>query len=174
MTGYFAQFALTLGAALALVAIIAGWLFRAADVWIVWRMALPAALVALACYVPWTVKAMMGLPVDATMAALPEEAQLIAFFPHDTEQRVDLWLTTGAVPRAYEIPLDKETKKLLQGASDDLAQGKPVFVKKKRKHPSGDGHPGGAGGAPITDLQDDYDPHYELDQSAASTLPPKE
>lgn len=172
MTSYFAQFALTLGAALVLVAIVAGWLFRSADVWLGWRLALPTALVALACYIPWTVKSMMGLPVESTMAALPEEAQLIAFLPHDAEARVDLWLIAGPVIRAYEIPLDKQTKKLLQEASNDLAQGKPVFVKKKRQQPSG-GRPGGAGGS-VTDLHDDYDPPYEIDRSAASTLPPKE
>lgn len=170
---YFAQFAITLGAALVLVAIIAGWLFRSADIWLGWRLALPAALVALACYTPWTVKAMMGLPVESAMAALPEEAQLIAFVPHDADGRVDLWIIAGPVVRAYEIPLDKQTKATLREASNDLAQGKPVFIK-KRHQGGGAGRPGGAAAAALTDLQDDYDPPYEIDRSAASTLPPKE
>ena len=169
---YFSQFNLTLGATLALVALVAAWFFRAADAWIGWKLALPVTLVALACWTPHTVKAMMGLPVDASMAGLPEEAQLVAFFPHDQEGLVDLWLASGPVPRAYEVALDKPTKKLLQAATADLAQGRPVFVRKRKS----DGHASGrsGGGSRYADLKDDFEPRYEVDDSALANLPAKE
>jgi hypothetical protein len=172
MMQYFSQFNLTLGVTLALLALVAAWFFRAADAWIGWKLALPVTLVALACWTPHTVKAMMGLPVDDSMAALPEEAQLVAFFPHDQEGLVDLWLASGPVPRAYEVALDKPTKKLLQAATAVLAQGKPVFVRKRKN----DGHATGrsGGGSRYTDLKDDFEPRYEVDDSALANLPAKE
>jgi len=172
MMQYFSQFNLTLGVTLALVALVAAWFFRAADAWIGWKLALPVTLVVLACWTPHTVKAMMGLPVDASMAALPEEAQLVAFFPHDQEGLVDLWLVSGQVPRAYEITLDKATKKLLQAAAADLAKGKPVFVRKRKNDGHATGRPGG--GSRYTDVRDDFEPRYEVDDSALANLPAKE
>jgi hypothetical protein len=172
MMEYLSQFNLTLGATLALVALVAAWFFRTADAWIGWKLALPVTLVALACWTPHTVKAMMGLPVGASMAALPDEAQLVAFFPHDQEGLVDLWLVSGPVPRAYEIALDKATKKLLQAATVDLAQGKPVFVRKREDGGHASDRPGG--GAPYTDVKDNFEPRYEVDDSALANLPAKE
>jgi hypothetical protein len=169
---YFSQFTLTTGVVFALMALVAAWFFRTADAWIGWKLSIPAALVALACWTPHTVKAMMGLPVETAMAALPDQAQLVAFFPHDQEGLVDLWLVAGPVPRAYEVTLDKATKKLLQTAAADLAQGKPVFVRKRKIDGRATGRP--ANGAPMTDLKDDFNPPYELDDRAFAKLPAKQ
>jgi hypothetical protein len=166
---YFSQFTLTVGLALVLQALVAAWLFRTARTWIGWKLVIPASLVVLACWTPYTAKAIMGLPVETAMAALPQEARLVAFFPHDQDGLVDIWLANGPVPRAYEITLDKATKSMLRAAAVDLAQGRPVFLRKRKSD-------GGAAGrdASTTDLKDDFQPRYEVDDTALAQLPRKE
>jgi hypothetical protein len=166
---YFSQFTLTVGAALALQALVAAWLFRTAHAWIGWKLIVPASTVVLACWTPYTAKAIMGLPVETAVAALPEEARLVAFFPHDQDGLVDIWLASGPVPRAYEIALDKATKTMLRAAAADLAQGRPVFVRKRKS----DGNAAGRG-ASTTDIRDDFQPRYEVDDTAFAPLPRKE
>jgi hypothetical protein len=166
---YFSQFTLTVGAALALQALVAAWLFRSAHTWIGWKLVIPASLVVVACWTPYSAKAIMGLPVETARAGLPDKARLVAFFPHDQDGLVDIWLASGPVPRAFEITLDSATKAMLRAAAADLAQGKPVFVRKRKS----DG--GGAGrGASTTDIKDDFQAPYEVDDSAIARLPRKE
>lgn len=175
-------FVLALGGALTLIAWMAAWLFRSTSAPFVLKLALPSAAVSLACWAPLQVGAMMGLPVVTSLAALPDKVQLIAFLPHDEDKLVDLWLMTEAVPRAYEVPLTKGLKQTLQQAREQLAENRPVFL---RKGKPGDGK-GGEGdakgkdgqartGAPsVTILSDDFDPGYSIDDSALSQLPNKE
>jgi len=59
---YFSQFTLMVGAALALQALAAAWLFRTAHAWIGWKLVVPASMVVLACWTPYTAKTIMGLP----------------------------------------------------------------------------------------------------------------
>jgi hypothetical protein len=167
---YFSQFTFMVGAALALQALFAAWLFRTAHAWIGWKLVVPTSLVVLACWAPYTAKAIMGLPIKTAIAALPEEARLVAFFPHDQDGLVDIWLASGPVPRAYEIALDQATKAMLRTAAADLAQGKPVFVRKRK----GEGPVVGRSGASTTDLKDDSQPRYEVDDSALVQLPRKQ
>lgn len=172
---FFSHFALFFGAFLALIALIAliaGWLFRSSTAWLGWKLILPAAIVALALYTPYAISGLLGLPVPTTMASLPESAQLLAFVPHDEDKLVDVWLLDGPIPRAYQVLLDKPLKKLLQEAQGEMAAGRPVFLRKKAKPASGAAKP--AKGLPaVTTLQDDFEPEYELDASAAGRLPAK-
>ena len=175
-------FVLELGGVLAAVAWISAWLFRSTSAPLALKLALPAAAVSLACWAPLQVGAMMGLPVVASLAALPDKVQLIAFLPHDEDKLVDLWLMTEAVPRAYEVPLTKGLKQTLQQAREQLAEGRPVYLR-KGKPKDGMGGEGDAkekdgqahNGAPsVTMLSDDFDPDYSIDDSALSQLPKKD
>lgn len=93
---FFSAFVVSFGAFLVLAAVLASWLFRTSGAPLVARIALPAILVALACYAPVAVNSMLGLPVTASIAALPDHAELVAFVPHDKEHMVDLWLRSAA------------------------------------------------------------------------------
>ena len=175
-------FVLALGGVLAAVAWISAWLFRSTSAPFALKLALPAAAVSLACWAPLQVGAMMGLPVVTSLAALPDKVQLVAFLPHDEAKTVVLWLLADVEPRAYEVPLTKGLKQTLAQAREQLAGGRPVYL---RKGKPGDGK-GGEGeakgkdgqsrtGSPsVTDLSDDFDPGYAIDDSALSQLPKKE
>ena len=96
------DFVVSFGAMLALMAVIAAWLFRSAAAPLWAKLLVPSLAVSLACYAPFAVSAMMGFPVFMRMDALPDRAELVAFIAHDGDGRVDLWLRTDASPRAYE------------------------------------------------------------------------
>lgn len=164
MTGH-AQFILALGAFMVVAALIAAVTIKDSGVRFGWKLAIPAALVALGCWTPFTVNQMMGLPIDAAMRDLPQTAELISFIPHDKEKRVDLWLLSGDVPRAYSAPLDEPMKKALQEAGKRSAAHQRVYLKKDG------GKPDKGGG----DQHLNFDaPHYVIDESAVSHLPPKD
>jgi hypothetical protein len=167
---FFSQFALSFGLMLALMAVIAAWVFRSSTAPLAFKLVLPTLLVGLACAAPFEVNTMMGLPVSVSTAALPEKAELLAFLPHDEARLVDLWLLSGdGPPRSYETRLDEGMKKVLRRAQDEMAQGRPAMLK-KRSSKAGDRQlrPGEQ-----SDFPDDQT-EYVLDDSARSTLPPKE
>ena len=160
---FFSAFVLTFGLLLASMAVMASWLFRfsGAPLWA--KVGLPMLVVALACVTPLEVNPMMGLPVTASLKALPERAQLIAFLPHDEAQAVDLWLRCDdGPPRSYETTLDERMKKTLQQAREEMDSGRPAMLA-KRKFAAGS----------TSGLPDDQ-AEYVLDDSVRSTLPPKE
>lgn len=162
---FFSAFALEFGGLLALMALIAAWLFRqsAAPLWL--RLVVPAIMVALACYAPWRISALLGYPAAASLADLPQKAQLVGFVPHDDTGLVDLWLRSGDVPRAYEVKLDDQLKKTLRAAAERMARGGQVFLKMTPSAKTGrkTAHdPNGLGD----------DSHYVLEE--VQQLPPKE
>jgi len=176
---FFSAFALSFGLMLALMATIAAWLFRTSGAPLIAKLAIPTLLVALACYAPGAVNAMLGLPMTASFAALPDRAELVAFVAHDEEGIVDLWLrpSTGsgqAIPRAYETPLDDRLKKTLREAQEQMAHGRPAMLVKRPSTGSGQArHAGDAPGFnPGVGIGDDQS-GYELDESALSRLPAK-
>lgn len=167
---FFSEFALTFGAMLALIAVIAAWVFRSSTAPLALKLVLPILLVGIACAAPFEVNRMMGLPVSVSSAALPEKAELLGFLPHDEKRLVDLWLLSGdGPPRSYETRLDKGMKEMLRKAREEIAQGRPAMLTKQgakagdRQVRSGD----------YADLADDQ-AEYVLDELARSTLPPKE
>ena len=83
---FFSTFALTYGAMLAAMAVMAAWLFRSASAPLSAKVGLPMLVVALGCVTPLEVNPMMGLPVTASIEALPERAELVAFVPHDESE----------------------------------------------------------------------------------------
>ncbi|MBV8473327.1 MAG: hypothetical protein JO107_10535 [Hyphomicrobiales bacterium] len=159
------HFVLSFGALLALMCVIAAWLFRTANAPLWAKIALPVAALALGCYAPVAVGAIMGFPVSAGVSALPDHAQLVAFVAHDEEGQVDLWLQTDNVPRAYETRLTKEMKKTLRQAQDAMARGQRAVLAKR-------GTPGRNGVGDRLGIGDDQG-MYELDRSALSALPAK-
>ena len=164
----FSSFALSFGALLALQTLIAAWLFRtaAAPFWA--KTAIPSLIVALGCYAPFAVASMMGYPVPASMAELPDHAELVAFVPHDNSKLVDLWLKTSDVPRAYETQLDPSMKKALEQAREAKERGQIAMLAKRARgdiRKAGAGDPLGLG---------DNQTIYVLDQSSLSQLPSKE
>jgi hypothetical protein len=126
-------FALMLGAFMLLMLVTAGYLFRttAAPLWM--KLAIPSLALLISWWTPTQVAALMGYPFATDFASLPQTAELVAFVPHDEEQRVDLWLREGSKdPRSYSIPLTDGLKATLQQAKAALAHG-PVAVGKKSK-----------------------------------------
>ena len=172
----FSSFALCFGSLLALMALIAAWLFRtaAAPLWA--RVAVPSLAVSLSCYAPLSVSHMMGYPVSVSFSNLPEAAELVAFVPRDEEKRVDLWLIDGSnpgtadAPRAYETAMTASMKKALRQAQGELARGRPAMLKKRASAAAGS-RPGGGASDPLG-VGDDQQ-MYVLDPSALG-LPPKE
>ncbi len=169
------HFVVGFGALLALIAVIAAWLFRTADAPLSAKIIVPSLAVALACATPFAVNAMLGFPVSAGMDALPDRAELVAFVAHDEDDAVDLWLRTGdapgsqsgGVPRAYETRLTAQMKKTLRAAQEAMAHGRRAMLAKR-----GAGNAKGLGGDPLA--IGDAQRVYELDPSALSALPPKE
>jgi len=169
------HFVLSFGALLALICVIAAWLFRtaAAPLWA--KIVIPSAAVALGCYAPFAVGGIMGFPVSADVSALPDRAELVAFVAHDEDDQVDLWLRTDdastgsaqAAPRAYETRLTKEMKKTLRQAQEAMAHGQRAMLAKR-----GNGRPEGLGGDQLG-IGDDQR-IYELDPRAMNVLPAKE
>jgi hypothetical protein len=165
----FSSFALSFGSLLVLQAVIAAWLFRTASAPLWAKIAVPSLVVALGCYAPFAVASMMGFPVFASMAELPDHAELIAFVPLDGDKRVDLWLRSGDAPRAYETVLDPSMRKVLQEAREKMEHGQAAMLAKTKRAAKG-AKPGASDPLGIGD-----DPTiYELDPSAMSGLPPKE
>jgi hypothetical protein len=170
----FSSFALSFGSLLALMALIAAWLFRTASAPLWAKVAIPSVAVALSCYAPFAISRMMGFPVPVGFDGLPDRAELVAFVPHDEEKRVDLWLrpSTGSgdeAPRAYETVLDAKLKETLREAERAMGHdGRAVLTKRGAK----DGK-GGLGAQDRLGIGDD-EQMYVLDPSAVSALPSKE
>jgi hypothetical protein len=164
----FAAFALSFGGFLALTAAIAAWLVRSttSPLWL--KIVMPSLMMVLACYAPYSVPNMMGYPVSVSMQGLPDQAELVAFVPHDEVGRVDLWLRTSDVPRAYDTALTAQMKKTLREAQEQMAHGRRTVLAKKAE-----GKENGArrGDAPAVG-QDDAS--YVLDENALTKLPEKE
>jgi hypothetical protein len=160
---FFSTFVLTFGLMLTSMAVMASWLFRSsmAPIWA--KVGLPILIVALACVTPIEVNPMMGLPVTASMEALPDRAQLVAFLPDDEAHRVDLWLRCGeGPPRSYETRLNEQMKKTLREAQQEMDSGRPAMLAKRKP----------ALGSPDGHVDDQNE--YVLDDSVRSALPPKE
>lgn len=133
-------FSLALGAFMLLILVVAGFLFRttAAPLWM--KVAIPTLALLISWWTPTQVAALMGFPLATTFDALPTEAELVAFVPHDDDKRVDLWLReAGKDPRSYSIPLTDSLKDTLRKAKQALAGGRVELGKrskpgKKRPH----------------------------------------
>ena len=94
MNGFLA-FIIPAGLFLALMGVIAAWLFRTSSAPLAMKLAVPSLIVALACITPSRVAALMGYPHWTPYTALPKQAELIAFVPHDDDKSVDLLLREG-------------------------------------------------------------------------------
>ncbi len=163
---FFNQFALSFGVALVSMAVVAAWLFRKSDAPFALRLVVPLMSVAACAYAPYAVNSMMGLPVGATIAALPDKATLIAFQPAEGERRVDLWLMArGRPPCAYEVELDAKLKEELRKAQERQGHGQQVVLSHLRPTDERQHHGDRFG------LDDDG---YVIDESAVSQLAPKE
>lgn len=128
---FLSAFVLSFGTMLAAVAVVAGWLFRTTPASLWMKLVLPAAIVALACYAPLAVNALLGLPAVVGFGELPARAELIAFVAHDKEGLADLWLKEGDIPRAYETALDHQMKKVLAEAAARTARGERTMLTKR-------------------------------------------
>ncbi len=164
----FASFALSFGVLLALMALIAAWLFRTASAPFWAKVAIPSLAVALGCYAPFAVSGMMGFPIPVRFTELPDHAELVAFVPRNDEKRVDLWLRNGEAPRAYETALTEQMKKTLREAAEQIGRGRPAMLTKR-----GTDGKGKSGGQDTLGVGND-DSRYVLDPNATNVLPPKE
>jgi hypothetical protein len=123
---------LTLGALVAFAAVVLGWLFRwtSAPLWM--RIAAPAIAVAAGCYVPRSINALLGYPISVAERDLPDNAELVAFAPHDETGAVDLWLLlpSDPDPRAYVTKLTPNLKQALREAQESMAHGAVARLKR--------------------------------------------
>ena len=95
------------------------------------KFVVPVCLVFLTCFTPYRVRELMGYP---TTDAPPAKAELVAFFAHDDDTRVSLWLREGSqLPRAYDIPLDAQTKEALRAAMGKLGRHERVGLKQGKR-----------------------------------------
>jgi hypothetical protein len=164
---FFNQFALSFGIELVSMAVIAAWLFRKTGAPLWQRIAVPVISIGACAYAPYAVNSMMGLPVSATIADLPDKATLIAFEPAEGERRVDLWLSCCSLPpRAYEVDLSPQLKDELRKAQEQQGHGQQVVLSHARRM-DGEQHLGRRSGL-------DDRTAYVIDESAISRLPPKE
>src|SRR6185503_17638218 len=96
--------------------------------------AVPTLLVALACGTYRTLPDAFAYPVETDFASLPQQAELIAFVPHDDDKRVDIWLRTDASePRVYSVELTDSLKRTLREAQKAQAQGERTMLAKGGK-----------------------------------------
>jgi hypothetical protein len=161
---FFSTFVLSFGFMLATMALMASWLFRSSSAPLYAKVGLPLLVVGAACLTPLEVNPMMGLPVTASLKSLPDRAQLVAFLPHDEAKLVDLWLRCdGGPPRSYETRLDEQMKKTLRQAQQEMENGRPAMLAKRK--PTLVGSANG-----LADEQNEY----VLGDSVRSALPPKE
>lgn len=131
----FATFAIYGGLFLALMVVVASWLFRTSSASLAIKLTIPALIMVLACVTPEKVAALLGYPVSVPFSALPRQAELVAFVPNDSAHTADLWLRVGSdAPRAYEITLTDDMKKTLRDAGKKLAHGERVGVRKGKPH----------------------------------------
>ena len=131
----FATFAIYAGLFLALMGLIAIWLFRESGAPFALKLAVPVLIIILACVTPDKVSALMGYPAFVQFSALPKQAELVAFVPNDEAKLVDLWLRVGAnAPRAYEVVMTDGMKQTLRDAGEKLAHGERVGVRKGHPH----------------------------------------
>lgn len=165
---YFSGFVLSFGVSLAVLALVAALLLRMSNLALAWKLTLPVLMTALACYTPFAVKGLLGLPVPATLAGLPPQARLVAFVPHDEDKTADLWLLAGDVPRAFHVPLDAEMKKVLRQAQQEMGEGRQAYLRRKvsGKH---DGKSNGS----VIEAGNDEPIQYELAPGLGS-LPAKD
>lgn len=161
----FNSFVGTFGLLLLFTAGITSWVFRTSTAPIAAKLIVPACLVLLACLTPFQVRALMGYPIPTDTRSLPQKAELVAFVAHDDDKRVSLWLREGSqLPRAYDIPLDPQTKQALAAARGELGHGQRVGLKK--------GKIAGRHGGGYFDF-DTPPPPYELDPDVFA-LPKKD
>ena len=165
---HFASFALSFGGLLAVMALVAAWLFRTTESPLGLKIILPSLMTGLACYAPYSVAYMLGYPVPVSASGLPDQAELVAFVAHDDDGRVDLWLRTSDVPRAYDTALTPQMKKTLREAERQMAHGRRAVLAKKVEGKEG----GNRGGDPLGIGHDDAS--YVLDPEALTALPQKE
>jgi hypothetical protein len=165
---FFSSFVLSFGAMLVLTAVTAAWLFRTSGAPFPLKIVIPTLLVALACYTPLRVNAIMGFPVTVSFDQLPAQAELVAFVAHDHENQVDLWLRTGDAPRAYETALNAELKRTLRQAREEIAHGRKAMLIKSQAL-NGDGRSIGSDTLGIGDDRKGY-----VLELSADELPSKE
>ena len=133
---------------LALMVVVAAWLFRTANAPFFAKIIIPTTLMILGCWAPFKLPAILGWPVETTFASLPQQAELIAFYPYEDEKKVSLWLMPDGEPqpRAYSVEMTDDLKDTLRKAQKAKADGgRTVLAKvakpagKKRPHqPYGD------------------------------------
>ena len=162
------SFALYLGIFLTISAAASGLVFRLTSLPLAIRIAVPAVLVALACWTPTQVVSLLGYPVVTAYEALPPKAELLAFIPHENKdpKTVDLILSeNGGDPRMYRTELTEGMKKMLKDASEEQRKGNRTEIGKKKlvKKPAGQTY---------VDTDGGQAPYELLDNAFA--LPPKE
>ena len=164
---FFSTFVLTYGLMLASMAVMAAWLFRSSSAPLWAKVGLPILVVALACVTPLEVNPMMGLPVTVSLKSLPDQAQLIAFLPHDEAQ------TGRSLAALRRRPAAVVRDAARRADEEDAARGAAG---------NGQRSPGDAGEAKTGEAQRhgstnglaNEQTEYVLDDSVRSALPPKE
>lgn len=143
MLAVISSLTISLGLFCLLVAAVAWWVLRTSSASLAIKMVVPVAMLVLVCASYRTLPDAFGYPVDVAFSALPQQAELVAFLPHDDEKFVDLWLVPEGSndPRAYSVELTPQLKETLRRAREEKAQGRRAMLAKGGKKAQGKGHP---------------------------------
>lgn len=121
---------------------VASWLLRTSSAHLIIKTAVPSLIVILACATYFTLPDAFGYPVEVAFSSLPQQAELIAFLPHDRDKKVDIWLLKDgqSQPRAYSVELTESLKNTLRQAQQAIAGGQRAMLAKKGKPGKGKEH----------------------------------
>ena len=129
---------ITLGLFYLLIAVAASAMLRTSSAPFAFKVAVPSLLVILACVTYRTLPDAFGYPVETVFSALPQQAELLAFVPHDEDKKVDLWLKADASePRVYSVAMTDSLKRMLREAQQAQAQGERTMLAKGGKRGPG-------------------------------------
>jgi hypothetical protein len=112
---------ISLGLFYLLAAVAASALLRTSSAPFAFKVAGPAVLVFLACVTYRTLPDAFGYPVETTFSSLPQQAELIAFVPHDEDGTVVLWLREARQEQA-------QGQRTMLAKGDKPGNGRPGFI----------------------------------------------
>ena len=118
----FTWFFICVGIGLSLFGLATGFVLRATTAPLWAKLTIPTLIVSMAGAAPYSIKPMMGRPVETTMEQLPSQVLLLAFYPID-RRTVDIWIVEGMHTRIYQVPYDQALQKALTQAREELKDG---------------------------------------------------
>ena len=142
----FTWFFICVGIGLSLFGLATGFVLRATTAPLWAKLTIPTLIVSMAGVAPYSIKPMMGRPVETTMEQLPRQVVLLAFYPIN-RLMVDIWIVEGKHTRIYQVPYDRALQKALTQAREELKDG-PTEISRQDAE-GAEGPDGGGSGSTV-------------------------